>query len=88
MSAVGKEEHFSFFVFFFFFLQGTSFGLSRTNHTLLSLVDTNLMQYTCMCPATDEAVLCTLMTVELAVGPGWDFVFSPLQRPIFREDFG
>ena len=32
--------------FFLFFLQGTSFGLAKTNHALLSLVGTNLVQYT------------------------------------------
>ena len=38
-SAGGKEPLFSFS---FFFLQGTSIGLVRTNPALLSLVDTNL----------------------------------------------
>ena len=38
MSAGGREPPF----FSFFFLQGASIGLVRTNHALLSLVDTNL----------------------------------------------
>ena len=47
MSAVGKEPHLSSF-FSLFHIQGTSNGLAVTNHALLSLVDTNLAQYTCM----------------------------------------
>ena len=41
---VGRWQRATFFLFFFFFLffQGTSIGLVRTNHALLSLVDTNL----------------------------------------------
>ena len=35
--------------FFFFHIQGTSIGLVQTNHALLSLVDTNLVQSTCTC---------------------------------------
>ena len=37
------------FILFFLILQGTSIGLARTNHALLSLVATKLMQYTCTC---------------------------------------
>ena len=37
------------FFLFFLILQGTSIGLARTNHALLSLVATKLMQYTCTC---------------------------------------
>ena len=48
MSVGGKEPHFCF-IFYFIFLQGASIGLARTNHALFSLVDTNLMQYTCTC---------------------------------------
>ena len=62
--------------FFLSFIQGTSIGLAVTNHALLSLVDTNLMQYACMCPATDKALLCTLMTVELALGIEQNFGMS------------
>ena len=40
---------FLFFLLFLLHIQGTSIGLVRTNHALLSLADTNLVQYTCMC---------------------------------------
>ena len=40
---VGRWQRATFkFLFSFFHIQGTSIGLVRTNHALLSLVDTNL----------------------------------------------
>ena len=39
---VGRWQRATFIFFFFLLLQGTSIGLVRTNHALLSLVDTNL----------------------------------------------
>ena len=45
---VGRWQRATFKFLLFFFLQGTSIGLVRTSHALLSLVDTNLVQYTCM----------------------------------------
>ena len=39
---VGRWQRATFLLLFFFFFQGTSIGLVRTNHALLSLVDTNL----------------------------------------------
>ena len=38
-----------FFLFLLILLQGASIGLAKTNHALLSLVNTNLMQFTCTC---------------------------------------
>ena len=61
---VGRWQTATFFLFF----QGTSIGLARTNQALLSLADTNLRSYYACVPATDKAVLCTLKTVELAMG--------------------
>ena len=46
---VGRWQRATFIFFLFFFLQGTSIGLVRTNHALLSLVGTNFVQYTCTC---------------------------------------
>ena len=46
---VGRWQRATFIFFFFPLLQGTSIGLVRTNHALLSLVDTNFVQYTCTC---------------------------------------
>ena len=39
---VGRWQRATFFLLFFLFFQGTSIGLVRTNHALLSLVDTIL----------------------------------------------
>ena len=41
-----QRTTFLFFFFFFLLLQGTSIVLVQTNHALLSLVDTNRVQYT------------------------------------------
>ena len=59
------KDHIYFFFFFFFLLllQGTSIGLVQTNTALLSLVDTNRVQYTFIEQAApDEAVW--LLTVQ------------------------
>ena len=41
-----RQQRTTFFFLFFLFFQGTSIGLVPTNHALLSLVDTNRVQYT------------------------------------------
>ena len=66
MSAVGKEPH--FFFFFSFFFRGPL--LDWLGQIMLySHWSTQTWRSTHECvPAIDEAVLCTLMTVELAMG--------------------
>ena len=46
---------------FKFHIQGTSIGLVRTNYALLSLVDTNWRSTNACVPASDNAVVCTLI---------------------------
>ena len=46
---LGRWQRDTFFLLLLLILQGTSIGLARTNHALLSLVATKLMQYTCTC---------------------------------------